>query len=176
MKKIFVIILFLFVSSASAQEKAETIKLPALLAGYGIEEIDLKDFFTDNDGCFVLLNPVTKDIKVYNPEQAAKRYIPASTFKIPNSIIALETGVADGPGFVIKWDSTNNPAKDYWPQSWRKDQTLKTAFQNSVVWYYREIARRIGEERMQEYINKFDYGNKNIVKRDCHVPGLSLVH
>ena len=59
--------------------------------------------------------------------------------------------------FSIKWDET-----DYGREAWNKDQTLDSAMKNSTVWFYREIARRIGQERMQEYVNKINYGNKDI--------------
>src|SRR5215208_3711930 len=66
--------------------------------------------------------------------------------------------------FVIKWDSKKYPAfnQDALPFSaWWQDQTLRTAFKRSVVWYYRELALQVGERRMKEYVNKLDYGNED---------------
>jgi beta-lactamase class D len=126
------------------------------------EQVDLSSFFVGSDGTFVVLEPRVALRWVYNSERASRPFIPASTFKIPNSLIALETGVADGPDFAMVWDSEASPAASWWPRSWRSDQVLRTAFQNSVYWYYQELARRIGEDRMREYLRRFGYGNENM--------------
>src|SRR5882724_287815 len=84
--------------------------------------------------------------------------LPASTFKIPNSLIALETGVVEDPDKdVFKWDGVTRSI-----EAWNKDHTLRSAIAASVVPVYQEIARRIGEERMQKYVDLFDYGNRDI--------------
>lgn len=81
--------------------------------------------------------------------------------KSPTRLIALETGVASGPDFPLAWNSSIAPRQPWWPV-WAKDHTLRTALANSVVWYYQELARRIGAKRMQEYVNRFGYGNREI--------------
>ena len=84
--------------------------------------------------------------------------LPASTFKIPNSIIALETGVVGDPDKdVFKWDGVTRSI-----EAWNKDHTLRSAIAVSAVPVYQEIARRIGAERMQKYVDLFDYGNRDI--------------
>ena len=84
--------------------------------------------------------------------------LPASTFKIPNSIIALETGVVGDPDKdVFKWDGVTRSI-----EPWNKDHTLRSAIAVSAVPVYQEIARRIGAERMQKYVDLFDYGNRDI--------------
>ena len=84
--------------------------------------------------------------------------LPASTFKIPNSIIALETGVVEDPDKdVFKWDGVTRSI-----EAWNKDHTLRSAIAASAVPVYQEIARRIGAERMQKYLDLFDYGNRDI--------------
>ena len=84
--------------------------------------------------------------------------LPASTFKIPNSIIALETGVVEDPDKdVFKWDGVTRSI-----EAWNKDHTLRSAIAVSAVPVYQEIARRIGAERMQKYVDLFDYGNRDI--------------
>jgi beta-lactamase class D len=98
----------------------------------------------------------------HNPERAATRFLPASTYKIPNTLIALETGVAGGADFALAWDSTTAPRQAWWPASWARDHTLATALPNSVVWFYQEIARRVGAERMQSWLDRFGYGNADI--------------
>lgn len=91
-------------------------------------------------------------------ERSGEAILPASTYKIPNSVIALETGVVSDPDKdVFKWDGVKRAYPD-----WNKDHTLRSAIAASAVPVYQEIARRIGQERMQKYVNAFDYGNKNI--------------
>jgi beta-lactamase class D len=93
----------------------------------------------------------------YNPDRAARRFLPASTFKILNSLISLETGVIPDENTVIKWDGTH-----YEIPSWNQDHTLKTAIAHSVVWYYQELARRAGRDRMQRYVEAARYGNHDL--------------
>jgi len=81
-------------------------------------------------------------------------HLPASTFKIPNSIIALETGVMVNDSTLIKWDGYKRRLK-----IWEQDLVFRDAFRYSCVPCYQEIARKIGVERMNEYLKKLDYGN-----------------
>ena len=127
-----------------------------------VQIVDLDQFFEGMEGCFVLQSKQHATRWIYNEKRAAQRFLPASTYKIPHTLIALEIGIADGPNFALPWDSERNPPREYWPRSWRKDQTLKSALQNSVVWFYQELARRIGEPRMQNYLDRFDYGNRTL--------------
>ncbi len=84
--------------------------------------------------------------------------LPASTFKIPNSLIALETGVvADPDKDIFKWDGVTRSI-----EAWNKDHTLRSAIAVSAVPVYQEIARRIGQERMQKYVDLLEYGNRDI--------------
>lgn len=92
----------------------------------------------------------------YNPERCDQRFLPASTFKILNSLIALETGVIPDENYRIEWDGTR-----YDNAAWNQDHTMQTAFQNSVVWYYRAVARRVGIEKIQHYVDLTDYGNQD---------------
>lgn len=83
---------------------------------------------------------------------AKRGNIPASTFKIPNSIIALETGVVKSDSTVFKWNGEKR-----WMKAWEQDLTLKQAFKVSCVPCYQEIARKVGVKRMKEYLKKLDY-------------------
>jgi beta-lactamase class D len=89
-------------------------------------------------------------------DRSGEAMLPASTFKIPNSIIALETGVVGDPDKdVFKWDGVTRSI-----EAWNKDHTLRTAIAASAVPVYQEIARRIGAERMQKYVDLLEYGNR----------------
>jgi len=105
--------------------------------------LDLSGFFGGRNGCFVLYDAQADSCLRYNPKGCAERFTPCSTFKIANSLIALHTGVATGPEFFLKWDGVMRPIA-----RWNQDHTLRSAMSNSVVWFYQEIARRIGLERM----------------------------
>jgi beta-lactamase class D len=108
------------------------------------------------EGVFIVLDPAHGSAITSDPKLAERRFIPASTFKIPNSLIALETGVADSPGFALAWDGVE---RGY---DWDRDHDLRSAFRVSAVWFYQELARRIGEQRMREWLVAADYGNADI--------------
>lgn len=117
---------------------------------------DFKKYYTEFkvDGSFVLYDQSNNKYIHYNEKQFKEQYSPASTFKILNSLIGLETGVIRDENFVIPWDSVVRPNP-----KWNKDHDLKTAFKNSTVWYYRELARRVGGNQMKFWLDKADYGN-----------------
>lgn len=128
-------------------------------------EVDLSAWFegTDlGDATFVVMEGETGLVSRYNPARASQGFLPASTFKIPHALIALETGVAPGPDFTLEWDGRVPDDGSFWIEVWSQDHSLRSALQSSVVWYYREIARRIGPDRMQDYLDQFDYGNRTM--------------
>ena len=96
---------------------------------------------------------------IHNSVRAERRYLPASTFKIPNTLIALEEEVIKDDKEVIKWDGSDKG----W-SSWNKDQTLNTAFSVSCVWCYQGFAKHIGNERYLQYLNDLAYGNQKTGK------------
>ena len=108
-------------------------------------------------GVFVLFDPTTGRWQSNDPTRAETGSLPASTFKIPNSLIALETGVASGPDMMLPWDGVER-----WIKAWNQDLTLAQALRESAVWYYQELARRIGPERMQHHLDALRYGNRDM--------------
>lgn len=116
---------------------------------------DFKKYYDQYNvrGSFALYDEQAKKYTLYNKAQFTEPFSPASTFKICNSLIGLETGIIPDENFVIPWDSiVRNPV-------WDKDHDLKTAFKNSTVWYYQELARRVGGQQMKYWIDKAQYGN-----------------
>lgn len=128
-------------------------------------EPDLASYFKPFPaGAFVLYDLKRDKYLRYDEARCRERFSPFSTFKIPNSLIGLDTGVIADAEFRIKWDAKKYPAhdRDTLPFSaWWQDQTLRTAIKRSVVWYYRELALKVGERRMKEYVNRLDYGNED---------------
>jgi beta-lactamase class D len=121
----------------------------------------LKKFFDDNNvtGCFSLFDNGTGKFTVYNLARYRDSiYLPASTFKIINSLIGLQTGKITDDSMVIKWDGI----KRFYPggdtaTGWNKDLNMYDAFQASSVPYYQEVARRIGKDTMQRWLNALHY-------------------
>lgn len=123
------------------------------------EIYDWKSFYDKYNvsGCMLVYDLNKNEYLIYNSKRCNESFIPASTFKLLNSLIALETGVIKDENEVIPWDSVT---RQY--DKWNMDQTLRTAIKYSAVWAYQEIARKIGEQRMQHYIDSVKYGNCNI--------------
>ena len=99
----------------------------------------------------------------HNPKRNNSPFLPASTFKIPNSLIALETGVIKDDIAVLTWDGIERGLTIDPPiEEWNQDLNLRLAFQYSAVWFYQVLARKIGHQRMQDFVNQIEYGNQNI--------------
>lgn len=90
-------------------------------------------------------------------DRADARFIPASTFKIPNSLILLQSGMVSGPDDALVWDGTQHAFA-----VWNQDQTFAEAFQRSTVWAYQHWTRQLGHEAMSGQIPALDYGNGDI--------------
>lgn len=92
-----------------------------------------------------------------NPARAGTRFVPASTSKIPHTLIALETGYAEGPDTFFEWDGVERAF-----DAWNGDQTLATAYSRSAVWAYQRIAAELGSNTMRKWLTLFDYGNHDV--------------
>ena len=90
--------------------------------------------------------------------------LPASTFKIVNSIIGLETGVVEDDSTIFKWDGQPRRLK-----IWEQDLVFRDAFHKSCVPCYQEIARSIGSKRMNDYLTKLDYGDMVVADTNIDV-------
>ena len=92
--------------------------------------------------------------RIVGGEECERRTLPASTFKVPHALIALDAGVVT-PKTVMKWDGKPQDFK-----SWERDQTLDSAIKLSVVWFFQRAARAIGRERELERLRAFEYGSR----------------
>ena len=116
---------------------------------------DLSRHFQGIEGTFVLLDGQTGAFTRWNAARADQRFAPCSTFKIPNTAILLETGAAADPEFVVKYD----PALKASREAWRKDHTLRSAYRDSVLWYYHALSQKAGLPAEARLVKQFGYGN-----------------
>lgn len=132
----------------------------------------LKKYFDNNNvkGTFGIYNNGSGQFTIYNlPRFKDSAYLPASTFKIVNSLIGLETGKIRDEKMVINWDGVirKYPSGDT-AAAWNKDLTMTEAFKASAVPYYQQVARSIGKDTMQRWLDTLSYGaryNRAIINR-----------
>lgn len=145
MKRIFHIIAAVLIFQTGFSQKVIERDFKSQFARFGV------------DGCFVLYNQADNEFVKYNSSLCDSGYIPASTFKIPHSLIALEEGIIKDTNQIIKWDGHE------WPNNaWNQNQTLRTAMKYSCVWVFVGFAEQIGIDTYYKYVRSFDYGNKDL--------------
>jgi beta-lactamase class D OXA-2 len=122
------------------------------------ERPDWQKFFTDfkAEGTIVVADEreTSRAYWVFNPERAQKRYSPASTFKIPHTLFALDAGVLRDEFQLFKWDGVPRSFAGH-----NQDQNLRSAMRNSTIWVYEIFAKQIGEKKAKRYLQKINYGN-----------------
>ncbi|MEO1448863.1 MAG: penicillin-binding transpeptidase domain-containing protein, partial [Bacteroidota bacterium] len=138
----------------ASDEQADTAFVPELIA-----EPAWETHFSQRavDGCFVLQKLGSPTRKVWNIPRSERPYPPASTFKIPNSLFTLQAGAMPDAETYLPWDSVERQF-----EAWNQAHNLRSGIKYSVVWFYQEMARRIGAERMQQYLDTLEYGNRDI--------------
>lgn len=122
-----------------------------------ITEVDWSDYFDEINGAAVIYDPDKNCYQIYQPDLALTRRSPCSTFKIISSLIGLETGVIEPEHSTHTWSGEH-----FWNEEWNKDIDFADAFHSSCVWYFREIIDEIGTAKIQEELNKLQYGNCDI--------------
>jgi beta-lactamase class D len=130
------------------------------------EDSSLKKYFDEQHvtGTFGLYDNGTGQFLIYDLSRFKdSAFLPASTFKIVNSLIGIETGKIENEKMIIKWDGVTRtfPNGDT-AKAWNKDLTMEEAFKVSAVPYYQELARRIGKDTMQRWLDTLKYGTKKI--------------
>lgn len=104
-------------------------------------------------GVFVLWEPDSFRLETSDTVRIDSGFLPASTFKIFNSLVALQTGAVADEHAIIPWDSVVRRPE------WNEDMDMVTAMARSCVPWYQEVARRAGKERMQHWLDTVHYGN-----------------
>ncbi len=112
------------------------------------------------EGSILIYDANNNHVYQYNPQRNATAFLPASTFKILNSLISLETGAISNETAVLTWDGTSRQIVE-----WNRDLNLREAFKHSAVWFYQVLARRVGHEQMQKWVIQTGYGNQKIGKK-----------
>lgn len=105
------------------------------------------------DGTIVIESVRTGQRFVHNDPRSKQPYSAASTFKILNTLIALQEGAVSGANASFHWDGTRYDVTD-----WNHDQTLESAFKVSCVWCYQQIARQVGAAKYLAYVRQLNYG------------------
>jgi bla regulator protein blaR1 len=121
------------------------------------QAVNFESWFGSFTGAFILLEIGKGEVARYGGEMCKKRLAPCSTFKIVNALIGLETGVLADENTQFKWDGKPKHIK-----AWERDHTLASAIKESCLWYFQEVARRVGPEHMKAFIDKIGYGNRDI--------------
>lgn len=122
-----------------------------------IVEAEWGEYFAGLNGAAVVYDASNRQYMIYNSELASTRRYPCSTFKIISSLIALEEGIMEPDDSVRTWSG-----EVFWNENWNKNMEFNEAFSTSCVWYFRQVIDEIGKERMQEGLDKLDYGNCDI--------------
>ena len=117
-------------------------------------EADVAESFGGRDGSFVLYDMQTENYYIYNKEKSEERISPASTYKIYSSLFALEEGLITPESSTQQWDGSEQPFPE-----WMHDQTLTSAMQDSVNWYFQNLDRQMGLPALASYYSRIGYGN-----------------
>ncbi len=125
-----------------------------------VSYLDLHNIFKGYKGSFVLYNSTENTWRIYDKDNAVTRISPASTFKIYSALYGLESGTITPEQSLIRWNGQN-----YVYNLWNADQTLESAMQNSVTWYFQALDQRASLSDIEKYVQEIGYGNQ-IVEGD----------
>lgn len=161
-RRFFERILFLLIAAAILESTAF---LPVMAAdtafslpkGETVRKEELSAFFSGQEGCFVLYDLSEETWEIYNESLASKRLSPDSTYKIYSALCALENKIVAPEASDLSWNG-----QTYSFPQWNHDQTLDTAMQNSVNWYFQELDQRTGYAALKRFYRSIGYGNENL--------------
>lgn len=115
------------------------------------------------EGCFTLLSNSSGKVTVYNLGLDTTRFSPAGTFNMVTALAALETGVLEDDKKLLKWDGVVRlNEKGDTAREWNKDLDFANAFQQSATWYFQQVARELGKDTLQHWVDTLGYGNRKI--------------
>jgi beta-lactamase class D len=109
------------------------------------------------EGSIMIYDSNNDRVFQHNPQRNTTAFLPASTFKILNSLIALETGVISDELAILTWDGISRKIP-----AWNRDLNMREAIKLSAIWFYQVLARKVGYDRMQQWVTQVGYGNQKI--------------
>ena len=122
-----------------------------------ISYIDLSTYFGEYEGSFVLYDLENDAWSIHDMEHATLRVAPNSTYKIYDALFGLEEDIITPENSFIVWNGENYPF-----EAWNADQTLQSAMNSSVNWYFESVDEQLGAANISNYIQEIGYGNENI--------------
>jgi beta-lactamase class D len=134
-----------------------------MATGCTVNNVDVDDslgrYFEEGGakGTFGMFDNSRGRFTVYNLDRFKERFSPASTFKIVNAMIGLQTGKMTTDSTVIPWDGVQRERPE-----WNQDLSLHRAFRYSAVPHFQSLARSIGRDTMQRWLDTLKYGNMRI--------------
>lgn len=151
MKKIFAIIISGIIAAAAFGCSSVVDNEPKL------NIVDYSSSFNGVNGCAVFYNYNDSTYDFYNEEECNIRYSPNSTFKIVATLEGLKYSVVESESSTMHYNGQKYPF-----ESWEKNLNLKEAFQNSCVWYYRQLIDGVGQKNIGADLKKINYGNCDV--------------
>ncbi|MCI8560480.1 MAG: BlaR1 family beta-lactam sensor/signal transducer [Dorea sp.] len=122
-----------------------------------ISYVDLSAYFGEYEGSFVLYDLKNDTWSIHDMEHATLRVAPDSTYKIYDALFGLEEGVITPENSFIAWNGESYPF-----ETWNADQTLRSAMNSSVNWYFQTVDEKLGASSVYNYIQEIGYGNENM--------------
>ena len=122
-----------------------------------VSYVDLSTYFGEYEGSFVLYDLKNDEWSIHDKEHATLRVAPNSTYKICDALFGLEEGVITPENSFIAWNGEIYPF-----EAWNADQTLQSAMNSSVNWYFQTVDEQLGFSDVYSYIQEIGYGNENM--------------
>ena len=122
-----------------------------------ISYVDLSAYFGEYEGSFVLYDSGYDSWSIHDIDHATLRVAPDSTYKIYDALFGLEEGIITPEDSFIAWNGESYPF-----EAWNADQTLQSAMNSSVNWYFQSVDEQLGTADLYHYIRKIGYGNENV--------------
>lgn len=122
-----------------------------------VSYVDLSTYFGEYEGSFVLYDLGNDAWSIHDKEHAILRVSPNSTYKIYDALFGLEEGVITPENSFIAWNGESYPF-----DAWNADQTLQSAMNSSVNWYFQSLDKQLEKSVLQSYLDTIGYGNQDI--------------
>ena len=122
-----------------------------------ISNVDLSTYFGEYEGSFVLYDLENDAWSIHDMEHATLRVAPNSTYKIYDALFGLEEEIITPENSFIAWNGETYPF-----EAWNADQTLQSAMNSSVNWFFESVDEQLGVANISNYIEEIGYGNENI--------------